>query len=364
MTASFYAVIMAGGGGTRLWPLSRSTSPKQTLRLFGNRSLFQVAVERLDQVISPENTFVVTVSAQADLLRPQAPQIPRDNFIIEPSPRGTASVVGLAAAILQAKDPDAVMAVLTADHFIGNSDHFRSLLTAAEQLAREGDLVTLGITPDHPETGYGYIKRGKRRGTFGSFEAFSVEAFKEKPTREVAEAYLASGAYIWNSGMFVWRTDRILSEIERQMPSLHEALKRIQRVLGTEQVNSVVEVAWETLASETVDYGIMEGAKNVSVIPAEDLGWLDVGGWGRFFDLYEKDPNGNVVRADNTILKDVRNSLVFQAEGEDRLIAVLGVENLIVVDVGDVVFICHRDQAERVKEIVSSLKAAGEVALV
>ncbi|MBN2556089.1 MAG: mannose-1-phosphate guanylyltransferase [Anaerolineales bacterium] len=364
MKASFYAVIMAGGGGTRLWPLSRSTTPKQTLRLFDNRSLFQAAVERLDPVISVENTFVVTVAAQADVLRPQAPQIPRENFILEPSPRGTASVVGLAAAILQAKDPDAVMAVLTADHFIGDGDHFRSLLTAAEMLAREGDLVTLGIRPDHPETGYGYIKQGKQRGRFGSFEAYSVETFKEKPTREIAEAYLASGGYIWNSGMFVWRTDRILSEIERQMPGLYFALKRIQLALGTEQASSVVAEEWETLVSETVDYGIMEGAENVSVIPAEQLGWLDVGGWGRFFDLYEKDANGNVVRASNTILKDVSNTLVFQSEDEDRLIAVLGVENLIVVDVGDTVFVCHRDQAERVKEIVSSLKAAGEVAFV
>lgn len=363
MSTSFYAVIMAGGGGTRLWPLSRRHQPKQSLKLFDERSLFQVAVERIEPIIPPENIFVVTVAEQAALLQPQAQQIPEDHFILEPGPRGTASVVGLAATILQARDPDAVMAVLTADHFIGDTALFRDLLSAAEDLAREGDLVTLGIKPDHAETGYGYIQQGEPRGTFGTFPAFSVRSFKEKPTREVAEAYLQSGGYIWNSGMFVWRTDRILAEFERQMPDLYAALDRIRDALGSDQADDVIAQEWQDLVPETIDYGIMEGAQHVSVLPAGELGWLDVGGWGRFFDLYEADEHGNIILGGEPILADTHNTLVYQSGKGDRKIAVLGVENLVIVDVDDAVFICHRDEAERVREIVKRLKELKEVAL-
>jgi len=363
MSTSFYAVIMAGGGGTRLWPLSRRHQPKQTLKLFDERSLFQVAVERIEPIIPPENIFIVTVAEQAALLQPQAPQIPEDHFILEPEPRGTASVVGLAAAILQAHDSDAVMAVLTADHYIGNTTQFRALLSAAEELAREGDLVTLGIKPDHPETGYGYIQQGESRGIFQGFPAFSVRSFKEKPTRDVAEQYLKSGKYIWNSGMFVWRTDRILEEFKRQMPELNAALDRIRAALIDGPADEVIAKEWEHLVPETIDYGIMEGAQNVSVLPAGELGWLDVGGWGRFFDLYKPDENGNIILGGAPILRDTHDTLVYQSGEGQRKIALLGVDHLVIVDVGDALFICDRDEAERVRDIVKHLKDVNEVAL-
>jgi mannose-1-phosphate guanylyltransferase len=213
MTANYYSIIMAGGGGTRLWPLSRRHRPKQLLRLFDEKSLFQIAVDRLLPIMPPEQVFVVTIEAQAQLLQPQAPMLPAENFIMEPAPRGTASVIGLAATILHGRDPDCVMAALTADHYISHVDRFQELLLAAYELACEGDLVTLGISPSYAETGYGYIRRGESRGRYRGYEAFHVGAFKEKPTSEQAQAYISSGEYAWNSGMFVWKAARILEEI-------------------------------------------------------------------------------------------------------------------------------------------------------
>lgn len=358
-----YAVIMAGGGGTRLWPVSRQARPKQTLNLFGGKSLFQVAVDRIEPLIPPERIFVVTVAEQARLLKPQAPEIPADNFILEPGPRGTASVVGLAATILHEKDPDAVMAVLTADHFIGDVVRFRELLSAAALLAQEGDLVTLGITPDRAEVGYGYIQKGEARGSFGGLDAYQVHSFKEKPTREVAVAYLESGEYVWNSGMFVWRADRILAEIDRQMVELAAALRKIRASLGSDQEQAVISAEWDRLVSETIDYGVMEHAEHVSVIPADDLGWIDVGGWNRFFELYDQDASGNVVLAEDVILADSARSLVFQETDQRRLIALLGVEDLVIVDVGDIMFVGNREQTERVRELVQILKEQGRAGL-
>jgi len=360
MMKSFYAVIMAGGGGTRLWPLSRRSRPKQTLRLFGDQSLFQVAVERITPLIPPEQIYIVTIEEQARLLQPQAPQIPSENFILEPGPRGTASVVGLAATILHAKDPDAVMSVLTADHYIGDVERFRKLLSAAATLSSEGDLVTLGITPDHAEVGYGYIRKGEKRGVFEGLEAFHVRAFKEKPSRSVAEAYLESGEYAWNSGMFVWRADRILEEIEYQMKDLFLALSRIRSALGSDKERAVIQAEWEQLVSETVDYGIMEHARKVSVIPADGLGWLDVGGWNRFFDLRDQDAKGNVIAAEDVVMRDVERSLIFQETDQGRLVALLGVKDLVVVDTGDIIFVGHREQAERVRELVAMLNDEGK----
>ncbi len=357
----FTSVIMAGGRGTRLWPLSRRQRPKQALRLFGDRTLFQVAVDRLLPIMPPERIFVVTVAEQAELLHSQGPMLPTDNFLVEPAPRGTASVIGLAAIVLRRQNPDYVMAILTADHFIAHVDRFQELLTAAYEVALEGDLVTLGITPRYPETGYGYIHRGDLRGEFHGYKAYKVQSFKEKPGRSLAEEYISSGQYSWNSGMFVWKVNRILEEIERQMPELFTALEQIEAGFGDQNQAQILDDVWQSLESETIDFGVMEGAERLSVIPADDLGWWDVGGWSRLFDIMEPDAGGNLILAPETLVMDTQRSLICQDEDvkQKRLIATLGLRDIIVVDTGNVLLVCHRDQAEDIRRLVQELTKSG-----
>lgn len=360
MGDDFYAVIMAGGGGTRLWPLSRRSRPKQALRLVGDRTLFQMAVDRLDPLFPSERIFVITVGEQVDELQAQAPKLPAANFILEPCQRGTASVIGLAAVVLAERHPDAVMACLTADHFIGQAQRFRTLLAAAQTLALEGDLVTLGITPTYPATGYGYIQRGEPRGVFGGCTAYQVKAFEEKPDAERAQAYVSSREYAWNSGMFVWKTSSILAEIDRQMPALADGLRQIAGAPEGEARSQATKDAWSVLRSQTIDFGIMEGARNVSMIAADDLGWWDVGSWDRLFEVLPADSAGNVVRADSAVLRDTERTLVYQIPGESpRLIATLGVEDLVIVDAGDALLVCRRESAEDVRRLVEWLASSG-----
>lgn len=357
-----FAVIMAGGGGTRLWPLSRRKRPKQVLRLFGDRTLFQLAVDRLLPVMPADRIYVVAVEEQAGGLQHQCPEIPTANYLLEPCPRGTASVVGLAAIHLRQRDPEAVMAILTADHYIVDVDRFRRALMAAFSLAAEGDIVTLGIPPSYPATGYGYIHAGGPRGEFDGFPAYRVLAFREKPAHGEAEAFLADGRYTWNSGMFIWKAAVALREIERLLPQLHAALQRIETAIGSPQERSTIAQVWPGLKSQTVDYGIMEKARDVSVIPVEDLGWFDLGGWDRLFELGETDAAGNLVMAERVRAVDTTDSLVFQdtETTRPRLIALLGIHDLVVVDTGDVLLICPRDRAEDVRRLVEKLEQEGE----
>ena len=235
MLANYYAVIMAGGGGTRLWPLSRKARPKQMLRLLEERSLFQTSVQRLDGVFPPDRIYVVTVEEQAAELQQQCPQIPAENYLLEPMPRGTASVIGLAAVALKRRDPQAVMAVLTSDHYIGNEPGFRELLAAAYDVAQEDYLVTLGISPTFPATGYGYIQRGALLGSYRDYEVYRALRFKEKPAEKQAQRMLASGDHSWNSGMFVWKVDRILEEFAGRCLSLPALWRASQKpgIAGT-----------------------------------------------------------------------------------------------------------------------------------
>ncbi len=357
----YSAVIMAGGGGTRLWPLSRKARPKQTLQLFGERTLFQIAVDRILPIMERERIYIVTIADQAQVLRVQVPTLPESNFILEPSPRGTAAVVGLAAVILHQQNPASVMAVLTADHYISNVERFQDLLLAAYEVACEDELVTLGIAPRYPDTGYGYIQSGEPLGEFRGYRAFRVKTFKEKPGLSQAKEYLASGEFAWNSGMFVWKVSRILEEIERQMPDLHNGLKRIEEALGGPKEVETIETVWRGLESQTIDYGVMEGAKQVSVIPADDLGWWDVGSWNRLFELMDIDEMGNLIDAPKTMIIDTKDTLIYQDPeiDKDRLIASLGVEDVIVIDTGDVLLVCGRDRAEDLRRLVGELKESG-----
>ncbi|MFA9402623.1 MAG: mannose-1-phosphate guanylyltransferase [Anaerolineales bacterium] len=354
MGSNYYAAIMAGGGGTRLWPLSRKRRPKQALKFFGDRTLFQVSVERILPIIDPVNILVLTVEDHAQILAKQEESLLQRNFIIEPSPRGTASAIGLAAIYLNHRDPGSVMACLTADHYMANEPAFRELLKAAYEAALDNHLVTLGITPEAPDPTYGYIHRGDEANKYRGLQTFTVQAFKEKPDAALALEYQQSGEYSWNSGMFVWRTERILEEIQRQMPDLFSGLQEIEKALDTDQERETVAAVWNELKSITIDYGVMEGADDVVVIPADDLGWIDVGDWNRLYNVLEKDEDGNVSDADTTLLLDTRGVIILQDEQRDpdRLIAALGIDDLVVIDTEDVLLICRREKADQVKRLV------------
>jgi mannose-1-phosphate guanylyltransferase len=346
---------MAGGGGTRLWPVSRRSHPKQIISLVEDNSLFQSTVERLEGLLPPERILVVTVAEQAAELQEQAPQLPTENFILEPAPRGTASVVGLAAVVLQKRDPQAVMVVLPSDHYIRNRDLFYLLLRVAVDVAEEEYLVTLGITPTYPATVYGYIQRGEPLTEKFAYPAYQVLRFKEKPDDEQARQLLSTKDHSWNSGMFLWRTDTILDEISRQMPDLYTALTQIGAAWGSDEQNPTLTRLWPGLRNETIDYGVMENAEKVAVLPAGGLEWSDIGNWNSLFDVTAPDKDGNVVFSGHHIPLDTSGSLVY-GNNDDRLIVTIGVDNLIIVDTGDVLLVCRKDQSAKVRQVVDSLK--------
>lgn len=355
MLNHYYAVIMAGGGGTRLWPLSRQAQPKQMLRLIDERSLFQIAVQRLADIFPPERILVVTVAKQAEELRQQAQEIPAENFLLEPLPRGTASVIGLAGVVLRERDPQAIMAVLTSDHFIGNEEKFRRLLLAGMQVASDGYLVTLGITPTSPSSGYGYIQRGEPVGTYDGLNVYRVLRFKEKPDEKNARIMLESGDHSWNSGMFIWQVSQIMAEFARQMPDLSGKLEEISMAWNTTKRQDVLDQIWPAIKAETIDYGIMENAQNVAVIPAKDLKWSDVGSWDSLFDVLSPDQDGNIVLGEGHIGVKTSNSLIYVKQ-KDRLIVTIGVEDLVLVDTGDVLLVCGKSEAQKVRQVVDQLQ--------
>ena len=363
MIENYYAVIMAGGGGTRLWPLSRKSRPKQMLSLGQERTLFQIAVDRLQGVFPPERIYIVTVEEQAPGLMEQCPEIPRENYLLETMPRGTASVVGYAATVLQKRDPDSVMAVLTADHIIGNLKLFQQILSAAHQIAEEDYLVTLGVTPTYPATGYGYTRRGDRIGSYQNLDVYQVLEFTEKPVLSEAERMISSGEYAWNSGMFFWRAETILNEISRQMTELSSQLAVIRNAWDTPDQDKVLRKVWPDIKPETIDFGIMENARKVAMIPAAGLEWNDVGSWEALFDFLPTDGDGNISLGGDHIPLGTSGTLIFTAD-KPRTVATIGAKDLIVVDTGDILLICDRDQAQKVRQIVKILEEKGRSELI
>ncbi|MGC9523672.1 MAG: mannose-1-phosphate guanylyltransferase [Anaerolineae bacterium] len=350
----FHALIMAGGIGTRLWPLSRRANPKQLLRLVDDASMFEHAVARLSPLVPIEQIHVVARADLIDALWAQVPALPRTNFIVEPEGRGTAPAIGLGAIHLLKEDPDAVMAVLTADHHIADVPAFQRALSVAEALAQEGHLVTMGIQPSFPSTGYGYIEQGAATKVVRGLQAYEVEAFTEKPDADRATKMVTSGDYAWNSGMFIWRADRILAEFARQMPRFHEQLAEIADALGTADYEPVLARLWPQVDKQTIDYGIMEGAKDVVVLPVE-IGWSDVGSWASVFDVRPPDEDGNILLGEHMAI-NTTDTLVY---GGDRLIATIGVDDLIIVDTPDALLVCRRGHEQDVKALVDRLRKDG-----
>ena len=347
-----YAVIMAGGSGTRFWPKSTNEQPKQFQNLFGDKTMLQSTVKRLEGFVPPEACMVVTSHRHVDKVRTQLPQLPYENIIGEAVARNTAPCVAAAAQLIANRDPDGVMLVLPADHMIADVDSFRSVLNAAAEAAAEKEvLITIGIRPDSPETGYGYIDvddsdclqvQGHR--------ICRVRSFTEKPDLNKAKQFLADGSYLWNSGMFIWKAKTILNAFEQHQEEISKKLELLQEdSVGQDRIDRF----FKECPSISIDFGIMEKAESVNVIPA-DFGWNDVGSWKAVYQLSDKDSSGNAVSAGKILCEDAEGNLV-HATGK-RVVALVGVKNLAVIETDEAILVCEMDKDQKVRAIVDQLK--------
>ena len=354
---TYFAVIMAGGLGERLWPLSRRETPKQFLRLLGERTLLQQTVERIAPLVRNENTYVVVGREHVGIVREQLPELPTENVIVEPMGRGTAPCVGLAATRLSRIDSKGVMIVLPADHAIADEERFLQLLSDAASVAHAGThLVTLGIAPDRPATGYGYIQAFTPFATSGisvSSKVLAAERFAEKPDLKMAERFIQEGGYYWNSGMFIWRIDAILRELETYMPKLHTGLMEIEKQAGRQNYEQLLEQIYATQEVNSIDYGVLEKSKRVLVVPTGDIGWSDVGDWSTLSEVLETDEDGNLVRASH-IGVDTSNCTILSRHesGSKRLIATLGLSDVVIIDTDDILLVMDKSRAQEVKKIL------------
>lgn len=352
MNEHYYAMIMAGGGGTRLWPMSRQDQPKQMLPLVEDVSMFRVSVERLMPLFAPERIYVVTGRKYFDALRADSPEIPVENFIIEPYGRNTAPAAALGVTVIQKRDPEATIAIITADHHITKKEKFRSVLNAAYDLAQEGYIATLGISPSYPATGFGYIRQGEYLKQVGDFESYRTLGFTEKPDLDKATHFLASGEYTWNSGMFIWRADQAMAEFERQQPEMYTEFRKIAQYVDTDDFEVELEEQWGNIREISLDFAVMEGAENMAVFPV-DIGWNDVGSWAALYEVLKLDKNGNHFKGKSPIslMLDTKDTLIYS----DKLTVTIGIEDVIVVETPDALLICHKDRTQDVKDVVNKL---------
>lgn len=351
-----YALILAGGAGTRLWPRSRMSSPKQLLPLTGPDSMIQATVKRILPIVPIEQIFIVTNQTYGPLMREQIPDMPPQNVIEEPSGKNTAPCIGLAALHMQRLDPGAVMASLHADHFIADEEAFRQSLLAAEQVARQGYLVTLGITPTRPETGYGYVQRGPSLGTYNNYPVYQIARFLEKPDLAMAEKFVESGGYYWNSGIFIWQISTLLEAFQEYMPEFYGQLSQIEQALET---GDGITAIWSNIRAQSIDVGVMERANKAAIVPV-DFGWNDVGSWAAIHEINRADTDNNVVLNAEHLGIDTQGMLI---QGNGRFIATIGLEDLVIIDTEDALLVCARDRVQDIKQIVTWLEKRGRTEL-
>lgn len=345
-------LIMAGGSGTRFWPRSRVKKPKQYLNITGNESLLQETINRFTTFTAPGNIYVVSGKAQAGVLEEQTQMLPNENLIYEPVGKNTLPCIGLAAMFAEKENPDGIMVVSPSDHLIKNTDLFKNTVLAAAKIAGERNgIVTIGISPQYPATGYGYVKVSEDITEGEKIRQFKVERFVEKPDEETAKGYLKQGGFYWNSGMFIFKISVFLEAVKKYTPRLYSDLRKIQADMGNPTFEKTLDTIYREVESISVDYGIMEHAQNIYLAEG-NFDWNDLGSWESVYQVSEKDENGNVGPED-TVFVESNNSYVFADEG---IVALIGLDDVVVVRDGDAVLVCRREKTEEVKKVVEYLK--------
>ncbi len=352
-----YAVIMAGGKGTRLWPEGRRSRPKQLLKLLGEESLIQATLRRISPLVSPERAFVITTQEYSDEIADQLEDIPKENIISEPAGRNTAPCIGLAAVHLQKRAGDPVMVVLPADHAIADEARLIDTVRAGVEAVRRypDSIETIGIVPKRPETGLGYIKFGDERFSCGEIVVYDVEKFVEKPSLARAKEFLSDGHYLWNTGTFIWKVSRVLSLFEKYLPEHYLGLRRIRDALGSASEMEIAEEVYSDFIPISIDYGIMEKADNVLVVKG-DFGWNDVGSWSALAEVHESDCNGNIVSCEHVCI-DTKDSII----RSPKLVVTVGIKNMVIVETKDVLLVCRKDRSQDIRKVVEQLEREGKL---
>lgn len=346
-----YCLIMAGGAGTRFWPRSRVKKPKQYLSLFGNQSLIQETVSRFANFIPEESIYIVSAKSQKEVLEEQTANLPKENLIYEPVGKNTLPAIGLAALFIAKKDPEGILIVSPSDHLIQNDELFMQTIGSATMIADKKDgIVTIGITPKFPATGYGYVKTADEITIGQSIKSYSVNKFVEKPNLKVATEYLESGGFFWNSGIFVFKVSVFLESVSKYSPRLYADLLRINEFIDTDDYEEALNRIYNEVESISIDYGILEKAENVFLVQG-DFVWNDLGSWEEVYKYGKKDENQNSQKGE-VVFIDTKNSYVY---APDSLVAVVGLDDVIVVQEGDTILVCKRDHAEEIKQVVGEI---------
>jgi mannose-1-phosphate guanylyltransferase len=347
-----YVAIMAGGIGSRFWPMSRTRYPKQFLDILGmGRTLIQQSYDRYSKVVPPANVYVVTSHEYVDIVKAQLPELPASNILAEPSRKNTAACIAYIAFHLQAKDPDAVMIAAPADHLVTETEQFIETASKALDFVESvNSLVTIGIKPTHPNTGYGYIQHEMMQA---APDVFKVKTFSEKPSEEIAKAFIASGDFLWNAGIFTWKVSTVLTAFESHLSEVYEVFAAEKEHFNTATEREAIERIYPQCTNVSVDFGVMEKASNVFVIPAS-FGWSDLGTWNSAWDNMEKDYFGNAVVGKNVMVVDANNCMVHAPD--KKLVLLQGLRDYIIVDTEDALLICKKDKEQQIKEYVAEVK--------